>query len=73
MWLSDFKQFTKSLLNSLASLATHTSKGLGTNTVPDPVPGNGALKEWREKRRFTTEDQDLVSLPQRNVQFIWQI
>ena len=48
-------------------------RGLGTYTVPDPDPGNGALKEWREKRRFTTEDRDLVSLPQRNVQFIWQI
>ena len=48
-------------------------KGLGTYTVPDPVPGNGALKEWRKKRRFTTEDRDLVSLPQRNVEFIWQI
>ena len=47
--------------------------GLGTYTVPDPVPGNGALKEWREKRRFTTEDRDPVSLPQRNVEFIWQI
>ena len=39
-------------------------KGLGTYTVPDPDPGNGALKEWREKRRFTTEDRDPVSLPQ---------
>ena len=48
-------------------------KGLGTYTVPDPVPGNGALKVWREKRRFTTEDRDPVSLPQRNVEFIWQI
>ena len=44
-----------------------------TYTVPDPVPGNGALKEWREKRRFTTEDRDPVSLPQRNVQILWQI
>ncbi|KAH9763843.1 hypothetical protein KPL70_001312 [Citrus sinensis] len=41
--------------------------------VPDPDPGNGALKEWRKKRRFTTEDRDPVSLPQRNVEFIWQI
>ena len=48
-------------------------KGLGTYTVPDPVPENGALKEWRKKRRFTTEDRDPVSLPQRNVEFIWQI
>ena len=50
-----------------------TFKGLGTYTVPDPVPGNSALKEWREKRRFTTEDRDPVSLPQRNVQILWQI
>ena len=46
---------------------------MGTYTVPDPDPGNGALKEWRKKRRFTTEDRDPVSLPQRNVEFIWQI
>ncbi|KAK9211485.1 hypothetical protein WN943_000862 [Citrus x changshan-huyou] len=48
-------------------------KGLGAYTVPDPVPGNGALREWREKRKFTTEDRDPVSLPQRNVQILWQI
>ncbi|KAK9181535.1 hypothetical protein WN944_024672 [Citrus x changshan-huyou] len=42
-------------------------------SIPDLVPGNGALKEWREKRRFTTKDRDLVSLPQRNVEILWQI
>ncbi|KAH9801496.1 hypothetical protein KPL71_001059 [Citrus sinensis] len=34
-------------------------KGLGTYTVPDPDPGNGALKEWREKR---SSIQDLMGM-----------
>ncbi|KAH9688341.1 UDP-glycosyltransferase TURAN [Citrus sinensis] len=78
-WATEWEEHAKPLITECLvffyiAYARETPQQKGFEpAVPDPDPGNGALKEWRKKRRFTTEDRDPVSLPQRNVEFIWQI
>ena len=58
--------------NSLASLATHTSKGQGAYTVPDPEPGNGALKEEGEENYNRGERSGLYASEEHTI-FLWEI
>ncbi|KAH9800748.1 hypothetical protein KPL71_000787 [Citrus sinensis] len=58
VWFYSPKRMTLSYGGTYYQFRLGSFRGLGTYTVPDPDPGSGALKEWREKRRFTTEDRD---------------